>query len=189
MPTRRTKAAKPKEPEEPEEPKIKWKHSKAKALLQKDIMEGRVPLVATQNRRSTMALRTIYDSRPEFAEYQYSKFSARLASLRKTIKDRNDRAALDQEAFDNFKQNHPVSVSSAHGYIQWQGSEAQRLCQEDLANKVHDTMSRMDFWASRREYYENFPLNAFRDKVSQEIRTAKYLHTLKVKGKDGRKKK
>jgi hypothetical protein len=182
--TRRTKAAKPKEPEEP---KTKWKHSRAKALLQKDIMEGRVPLEAKNNGRSTMSLRTIYDSRPELKEYRYSKFSSRLASLRKTIKDRNDRAALDQAAFDNFKQNHPVSVFSAYGYIQWQGSEAQRLCQADLANKVHDTMSRMDFWASRREYYENFPLDAFRNKVWQEIRTAKYLHTLNVKGKDARK--
>ena len=187
--SRKNKAAQPKEPE-PAEPKIPWKNSRAKALLEKDIKEGRVPLEATKNGRSTMKLRTIYDSRPEFAQYQYSKFSNRLKSLRTTISECSARAALDQEAFDNFQQNHPVpSVFSHKGYIQWQGSEAQRLCREDIANKVHESMSRRELHGSRPEYFENFPLKVFRDKVNQEIRTAKYLHTLKVKGKDGRKQK
>jgi hypothetical protein len=42
---------------------------------------------------------------------------------------------------------------------------------------------RMAFWLTRPAYYDEFPLNAFREKISQEIRTAKYLHTLKVRGK------
>jgi hypothetical protein len=50
-------------------------------------------------------------------------------------------------------------------------------------------MIRMDLYGSRPEYYENFPLDAFRDKVNQEIRTAKYLYTLKIRGNDARKKK
>jgi len=167
------------------EPKIKWQKSRAKALLRRDILEGRVPLEG--GRQTTMKLRQVYELRPEFAEYMYSKFSSRLSSLRTTISECNDRAARDQEAFDNFVANHPeTSLFSHHGYIQWQGSEAQKLLKEDLENNLHETMEKKDLFRSRPEYYENFPLNVFRDKVYQEIRTAKYLHTTAVKGKDAR---
>lgn len=180
------KGRKKKPAAEKEEPKIKWKRSQAKALLRKDILEGRVPL---ESGPGTMQLKDIYNLRPEFAEYQYSKFSSRLSSLRKTIKECNDRAALDQEAFDNYKKNHQAALFSHKGYIQWQGSEAQALCRKDIKHKRHDAMSRMELYGSRPEYYENFPLDVFRAKLNQEIRTAKYLHTLNVKGRDGRKKK
>ena len=176
-------------PAEKEEPKVKWEKSKAKQLLYKDILEGRVPRNATTaDGKSTMPLKSIYELRPEFQEYLYSKFSSRLSSLRKTIKDRSYRANLDQEAFDNYKANNPVPAAFSHkGYIQWQGSEAQALCREDIEHGLHKSMSRMELFGSRSEYYKNFPLKEFRDKVRQEIRTAKYLHTLAVKGKDPRK--
>jgi len=56
-----------KKPAEKDEPKIKWKKSKAKRLLYKDILDGRVPLEAkTVDGRSTMSLKSIYNLRPEF---------------------------------------------------------------------------------------------------------------------------
>lgn len=172
------------------EPKVKWKNSKAKQLLRKDILEGRVPLEARDaNNRSTKPLKEIYGLHPELQEYFYKNFSRRLASLRKTIKEEKVRQALDQEAFDNYIQNHPSrSLLSKQGFIQWQGSEAQQRLLEDIAANLHTAMSKADLYGSRSEYYENFPLQVFRDKLKQEIRTAKYLHTLNVKGKDPRKK-
>ena len=152
-------------------------------------MEGRVPKEATDSSgKSTMKLEDIYLSRPEFSKYKYSMFSSRLSSLRKTVKVTEHRAALDQAAFDNYIQNHEPSLLTRHGYSQWQGSEAQRLLKIDLKNKVHEIMTKKELHESREEYFENYPLNVFRDKVWQEIRTAKYLHTIKVKGKDPRNK-
>jgi len=184
------KADKAKEVEEYEEPKIKWKRSKAKMILMQDILDGKVPLHATdEDGKRTTDLQELYYSRVEFTEYHYSKFQSRLYSLRKTIKNDKNRQALDQEAFDNYRLNHPELAQFSHkGYIQWQGSLSQQLCQQDLEEKKHETMSRLDFYCSRPEYYNEFPLDAFRDKVKQEIRTAKYFHTLQVKGKDPRKK-
>ena len=189
QPASRNRKTKPAKNEaEEEEPGIPWKNSKAKQLLYKDIMDGRVPLQAkTADGKSTMSLSEIYNLRPEFKEYLYTKFSSRLSSLRKTIADNNRRAELDQEAFDNYVEHTEVASFSSKGYIQWQGSDAQKLCQEDIESSFHKSMSRLDLYGSREEYYTNFPLDAFRDKVRQEIRTAKYLHTLKVKGKDPRK--
>jgi len=43
-----------------------------------------------------------------------------------------------------------------------------------------------ELWKSKAEYYEVYPLKTFRDKVYQEFWTAKYLHTLEVRGRDPR---
>jgi hypothetical protein len=67
--------------------------------------------------------------------------------------------------------------------IQWQGSDAQELLQQDMEKGVHKKMGKKDLWGSRKEYYENFPLDIFRSKVYQETRTAKYVYTLNIKGK------
>jgi hypothetical protein len=62
-------------------------------------------------------------------------------------------------------------------------SEAQELLGEDMEGGLHERLGKKELWGSRPEYYESFPLTAIRDKIYQEIRTAKYLHTCLVKGK------
>jgi hypothetical protein len=106
-----------------EEPKITWKKSNTKRLLYKDVMDGLVPLEATNqdNGQSTMQLREIYIMRPEYSHYLNEIFSSRLSALRKTIKVANTRAKDGEEAFKNYKQNHEPSEFSHKGYIQWQG--------------------------------------------------------------------
>ena len=67
-----------------EEPSIKWKDSMAKRLLEKDLKDKIIPLKAKdKNNRSTMTLQEIYLLRPEFQQYHYKKFSARLGALGK----------------------------------------------------------------------------------------------------------
>jgi hypothetical protein len=154
-----------------QEPKITWKKSDAKWLLYKDVMDGLVPLEATNhdNGQSTMQLREIYIMRPEYSHYLYAIFSSRLSSLRKTIKVANIRAKDGEEAFKNYKQNHGLSEFSHRGYIQWKGSEAQELLEEDMEAGLHKRLEKKELWGSRPEYYESFPLTAFRDKIHQEI--------------------
>jgi hypothetical protein len=167
-----------------EEPKISWKKSEAKRLLYKEIMDGEVPLEAKDDLGlSTMPLSEIYVMHPQYALYSYDKFSSRLSSLRQTIKAANHRARDDEEAFQKYKQNHPPSEVANNGCIQWQGSEARELLLEDMEEGLHTTLGKMELWGQRPEYYEYFPLAVFRDKIYQEIRTAKYIYTCQVKGK------
>ena len=93
------------------------------------------------------------------------------------------RDAMDIEAFDNYRRNHQPSLFSHHGYPEWQRTEAQRLLKIDLEAKKQDTISKMDLWDMKPEFYEHFPLKVFRDKINQEIWTAKYLQTIKERGK------
>jgi hypothetical protein len=166
------------------EPTIKWRHSKAKRLLYQDILNGIVPLESEDEEGNpTMPLYEIYTMRPEYAEYDYDKLASRLASLRATMAANETRADDDKTAFELFVSKHPVSYYSHKGYIQWQGSESQRLALEDIAAKVHETRGYRAMYDSREEFFLEFPFEAFRDKVRQEVKTAKFKHTLNVKGK------
>lgn len=163
------------------EPRIKWKKSKAKRLLYQDLMDGVVPLVDDPNIDS----QTIFFMHEEYGEYDPDKFASRLKALRNALRLSTTRADDDLEAFETYKQRHKdkISIFSCHGYIEFQGSEAQRLLQKDIAAGLHESIGKKELYALRPEYYNEFPLNVFRDRIYQEIRTAKYLHTCKVKGK------
>lgn len=179
--TEKAKATAKATAEEKAEPKIKWRKSKARSLLYKDLQSGTIPL--QPKGEGSMKLEDIYNMRPEFQEYGRSKFSRRLSSLRDTVTAFNDRASNDQQAFNNYKDNHPTSHFSQKGYIQWQGSEAQELLWQDMADGLHESQTKQELYSSRPEYFESFPLDVFRDKIAQEDRTRKYLHTLKKRGK------
>ena len=154
-----------------------------------------------------MKLKDIYDMHPEYAEYEYSKFSSRVSGVRKIIQECVGQAAVDLEAFNNFKANNPVSQFSHKGYEQWQGLDAQEYLKEDIDQFLKDlellkekkkknvlenikekrSFPYKELWGSRRAYYEHFPLDVFHDKVKQEIRISKYLYTIGERGMDPRK--
>jgi hypothetical protein len=165
------------------EPKIKWRKSKAKRILYDFLRDGTVPLHATDsNGDSTMSVEDIFSLSEEFGLYDPNKFEERLNRLRKGIVELDSRAATDRKAFDIYRKNHEVSLYSHKGYIQWQGSDAQELLWDDIEAGKLDEMTKDELWRSRSEYQNEFPLFAFRKKVEQEIRTAKYVHTLREKG-------
>jgi hypothetical protein len=173
-----------------EEPEIGWAKSRATKLLYMDVKTGIVPSDAIVDRKRTTDNNHVFIMHEEYASWSYKKFSSRLAGIRRIIKSKNGRAEDDQKAFDKFFENNEVSTMSHKGYIQWQGSEAQWLLKKNIADGVLEEYTkekykhhRLAFWLTRPAYYDEFPLNAFRDKINQETRTAKYLHTLKVRGK------
>jgi hypothetical protein len=148
------------------EPKIPWKDSDAKKMLYKEIMAGLVPLEAPKDddgQFTEPALCEIYAMQPEYAYYDVEKFLGRLSLLRKTIKEANTRAKDYEEAFNNYKQNHQPSAFSHKGCINWQGSDAQVLLLEDIEAGKLEQLGKKELWGKRPEYYECFPLPAFRD--------------------------
>jgi hypothetical protein len=93
----------------------------------------------------------------------------------------NKRVDDDWEAYQVYISNHELAIFSSKGHIQWQGSTAQEMLWEDMEAGKHKTMMPKELWLSREDVYvKEFPLHAFRSKLQQEIRTAKYLHTLEV---------
>ena len=154
--------------------KTKWRNSKAKRLLYHCLLDGTVPMEG-----GTMNIEDVYLLYPDFALYSFDKFEGRLERLRKKIKELDSRAEADLAAFNIYKANHKSALFSHKGYIQWQGSTAQELLWDDLDDYMNDPERKpKDLWLSRAEYCDEFPLDAFRDKIKQEIKTEKYLATL-----------
>lgn len=155
---------------------LKWRKSKAKKILYEFLMDGTIPM------EDTMPLEDIYLLDEEFGKYDYKQFKGRLSRMRAKIVELDNRADEDLEAFRIFKQNHKPSLFSHKGYIQWQGSKAQELLWDDLDAYLKDPSKKpKDLWQSRKEYRDEFPLDAFRDKIKQEIRTEKYIRTRKAR--------
>jgi len=167
------------------EPKTKWRKSKAKMILYEALLDSTVPL--DDKRFEAMSLEDIYSIDPELSLYDFAKFKDRLNRLRDKVMALDKRADEDLAAFQNYKKNHSPSLFSHKGYIQWQGSSAQEYLWEDLDAYMKDpNMKPSDLWKSRPEYMNEFPLQAFSDKIKQEIRTAKYLKTVKERGQEHR---
>lgn len=167
-----------------EEPKEGWEKSEAKKALERAILDGEIPLHARdENGRSTMALKLIYNSIPELAPWDYKKLSRRLGSLRKTIRNNQKRRDDDRKAYDRFISRHQPSQFNKFGFVQYEGSSIQEQLRSDIADSKHETMAKLDLFRSNELYYGNMDLKTFRDRISQEINTAKYLNGLRVRGK------
>ena len=112
-------------------------------------------------------------------------FLSRLKSLLDIVEQLNRRAETDQKAYDVFVSNHPVSIMSSKGYTQWKGSTSRKHAMEDINNQLHkEEKGWRGLWESRDIYKQEFPVfEAFRDKCKQEIKTSKYLYTIKVLGR------
>ena len=97
--------------EEVDEPKVKWAKSKARKLPYIDILKRRVSRQAKDEKgKRTAKLRDIYLSRVKFQEYHYSKFSWRVGALRNAINEKMARKKeLDQQAYEIYIENHPIS--------------------------------------------------------------------------------
>lgn len=160
--------------EEPEEPTTKWARSRAKDNIVKALFDGSIT--------ADTPLDEVYEIE-EVGNYKRSKLEARFKSIVDTVAKSTSRRNKDKAAFDDFASRSVPSLVSHLGYIQWQGSDAQACLLEDIANNKHEGISKKELWLSNPEYFQNFPLDVFRDKFWQEIRTKKYSHTLKVKGK------
>ena len=116
-----------------------------------------------------------------FGGYNFDKFEERLKAIyEKNVEERNH-AEEDLAYLEEYMENNEVSYFNKKGMIQWQGSEAQEQAWVDLeANAFHDFGYRHIF-ANNKVYHKNFGYDEFCDKIKQEIRTKKYLHTVKVR--------
>ena len=75
------------------------------------------------------------------AVFDHTKFKKRLKSLQKSAVKLLSRAEMDETRFEGFVSKHTISLFSHKGYIQWQGSDAQKKLQIDISNNMHWLMA------------------------------------------------
>jgi hypothetical protein len=147
------------------EPKIKWRKSEARKLLERYLIEGKIPV----ENDGTMSIDDIYKFDIEFLLYDPEKFPGRLASLRSTLKEHQKCAGDDLLAFENYKKNHKPLIFTHQGNLQWQATDSQELRWDDIQAGKLERMLIAQLYESRNEYKSEYPPKAFRKKVEQEI--------------------
>lgn len=138
-----------------------WRNSRAKKLLVKDIVDGKI---------SGMTAEQVHKTRPEYSAYVYSKFRGYFSYL---VGKHGDLLSLANE--DGAALAHDLALGlrvNSKPYPRWDGSEAEALLKNDLDNGKHLHMKPRDLQLSRPQYSE-FPGKVFRDHIQQELRARK----------------
>jgi hypothetical protein len=162
-----------------DEEQIAWADSEARQLLYKELSTETIPLRSANGDLKSDA-NEIFKKHPCFKKYDEEKFPDRLAALRSIVIKAKSRALDDKKAFESFCAKHTVSHSTHQGYSQWKSSKARKIALEDIKNNLHQEIGYRNLFRKRIEYHENFDFSYWRDRIKQEIKNAKYMHTLKI---------
>jgi hypothetical protein len=173
------KSKKPPEQEPPApDPDPDWQDHPAREVLRLAFWSGEIPL-DWKNRPDTIYNK--FKDREEFKGMPYDKvFQSRLRNLRNMVKDKINRKAVDQQAFDVFRKNFPVKEFNSVGIRRWNGTDAEAYFKEDMLEGLNVGVPPREFWASRPEY-QQFPLDTFRKHIGQERKLYKLQNFLEEK--------
>jgi len=169
---------------EPKGPEWNEEHP-ARILILNELKDGRIPLSTKKMGPAEVYCNYAgtFEFKIEGMEYG-DTFIRRLRSLRQQVKRDKGRARSDMKALMIAMKNHPAPSLNHRGEPQWNGSAAQRLLKEDIAAGKHLAVgfkpSKLRLDVNRPEY-RAFSVDTFRWKVQQEVRTKKYLYTLKYR--------
>lgn len=156
----------------PESKGPKWRKSPAQYYVYDGLKNGVIPLEG-------MAPKEVYENyckdRPEFAAFGDKNFASRLRSLRAKVADKNNRAARDGAFLTDDRKVYPRPSQDAFGLPYWPDSDAKVKLAEDMDAGKHKILSGEQLWASRPEYYENYPVDTFIKHIFQEERSRKFL--------------
>jgi hypothetical protein len=140
-------------------PAEKWKDSRAKKKLTKDILSGKVPPEWKPKR--------VLATRSELYKPYEKNFGNNLRNLRKSLIAQQDRADEDDAAVWHDLNLFPRSNNDPRGYPRWHGSAAQRLLKEDISAGKHIRLLPREIQKTRDEY-KLYPLKVFSDHICQE---------------------
>ena len=90
-----------------------WKDSRAKMLLQQDILDGQVT--------ASMKPQQVFEMRAEYKPYGIKRFRSNLYSLCLSTKENQGKADSDSAALVHDPRIHPKAVYTPKGYPRWDG--------------------------------------------------------------------
>lgn len=145
---------------------IKWKDSKAKALLELDIIAGVV--FDTDDPKEVFAMRSEYEPYKE-------NFKTNLSNLLKKVNGQKTKAEFDEDAVYHDRSLNPLPARNGHGRRQWKDSEAQKLVRKAILEDktfVPGQDKPETFWKSNPEFLK-FELEPFRNHLYKEVKSEK----------------
>jgi hypothetical protein len=166
-------------PEEGEETGEDWAESDAKEYLYGLLCDKKIP----EHLKPKQVYEQFCKGRSEFEDFPRDRnWPSRLKRLRDKASTRSTRAAIDAACLAHDRLIFPEPVLDLiHGCKVWQGSEAQKLLCQDIQNGKHPAMKPKDLFETRAEYYLDYTLDFFREKIYQEKKAFKHKEYIKDK--------
>jgi len=148
-----------------------YQDSKARARLHDCLRTGKIPLDAKE-----MGSEEAFKLYPEFKDFDGERlFSSRLSSARRAHRKLHHHSTEEAEMLRKDRLVCPRPTHTGHGEPQWEGSEAQRLLDQDMKDGTYKQYtSPTEFWQSRNEYHKVFTRDTFRKHIHQ------YKHYVKL---------
>lgn len=157
-----------------------WTSDPARALLKHEVKMGRIPLEA----QSDADIERAFNHHPEIAKSDRGKFPARLKSIRNEVSKKKAAAQADKRSLDHDRGLYPKkAVDPVTGKVRWDGSPAQTLLKEDVANGKHLRLKPRALHDSRPEY-KAFDLDTFRGHIYREKDRHKFSGYVKHMAKE-----
>lgn len=151
-----------------------WKNSEARNFLYGLLIRNELP------GRLDITPREVFDNycknRLEFRlfqDYQALNFANKLRNLRDKVEVKSTRASEDAQFLAHDRLIFPPSTEDTKAQPWWPESEAQALLRQDINDKKHENLRPKELYETREEYYSNYSLDFFRNKIYQEIKAKK----------------
>ena len=138
---------------------IAWQFSEAKKKLKKDLLDSTSPI-------HNMSVRSIWNSDNQYL--QYPLFPRYYKDLKARVEAEKKQVHQDDVKAERHIKNNPHSRVNRRGYPHWHKHPAKEFLEVDVANKVHERMSRTKLQQSRAAYMA-FPPEVFSKRVNREI--------------------
>ena len=138
-----------------------WRNSRAKQLLIRDIVEGKL---------DGLRPKQVHQYRLEYNERPYNNFRTNLNTLRKKYQQLENLAQVDHAHL-----MHDLALGrrqNSKPYPRWQGTIAEKFLKQDIDSGRHLDMPPRQLRLTRPEY-RCYPGQVFRDHIHQELRARK----------------
>ena len=135
-----------------------WQYSDAKKDLKRSLLDSWSPM-------HNMSVDDIWNSD---SRYQlYPLFPRYYKDLKARVEAEKKQVHQDDVKAERHIKNNPHSRINKRGYPHWHKHPAKELLEVDIANKVHERMSRKKLQNSRAAYMA-FPAEVFTKRVNRE---------------------
>jgi hypothetical protein len=185
------KEANEEEKEQTKDDGIDWEKHPAKFFLRDGFYNGAIPM-KYMTKEGGPGPRAIWEEHckdsPLFRGMEYnSNFTSRLRTVRNDCEKKFARAEDDQKAYDNFRSLYPRPTHDHKGIPLWDGSDAQRLLKQLMAEGKHVGVEPKNLWENEdkelRKAFQVYTLDVFRKHIYQEKRLWKLHNYLEEEGK------
>jgi hypothetical protein len=158
-------------PTPPPPPLMPWEKCTARTLLQRDLMDGVVPLSGY-----VMNASKVQQTRPEYMAYDLDFFNTRLQTMRANMRKQHTNSQQDAISYAHDRLMFPTPTHNPNGILRWEGSEAETLLRTDIEAGVHNAMTPKQMYLSRPKY-QMFSQRKFAGHIHQEIRRRKFVQS------------